>query len=70
MDIEQKIIKVEEAQNTILEAIDLLKSAELGEATGSYVIYHLEILASCEHSHLPKDINLDVVLNELKEEDD
>lgn len=58
-----------EAQEKLLEAIDLLRRAVNGHPTErntkAYIIDHLRIMASSDHSFLSRDKNLDEVIEEL-----
>ena len=61
----EKIDAVLEAQEKINEAIEILTYAELGSHVKAYIIDHLRIIASANHSFLSSDFNLDDVLAEL-----
>lgn len=65
--IQDKIELVVEAQEKIFEAIDLLKKARLTESQKTYIIDHLEIIASRDHGFISCNLNLDDVLESLRE---
>ena len=72
MDGDQRIEMLEEAQEKLYEARELIKIATEGtkhEAhTRMYLVNQLEIMTSDEHSFLSSDLNLDKVIEEIKEE--
>ena len=63
-----KIEQVMLAQILLNGCIDLLEDAKLGSNTEAYIIDHLKIMASSNHTFLSRDKNLDSVLKELEEE--
>ena len=65
------ILAVEEAQQQILEAVETLKQVQRhtqNEWARSYIISHLETVATSEHEWLSRDQNIDDWLSQLRNE--
>ena len=73
MDMAERIEKVREAQELLLEAIDLIaeavKETQYESHTKAYMIDHLKIMASSDHGFLTRDLNLDELINGLEDPD-
>ena len=72
MELKERIEMIEEAQEKMLDAIELVqkavKNTENERNTEAYWISHAKILASDNHGFLSKDKNLDTIIEELREE--
>ena len=72
MDGGDRITMLEEAQEKLHEARELIKTAvedtSCEDSTRTYLLAQLEILTSDEHSWLSNDLNIDKVIKEIKEE--
>ena len=65
-----KALAVEEAQEYIFQAIELLEQACKDDANAqAYIIDHLKILAGGGHGFLTKDMNLDDLKDRYSEEE-
>ena len=73
MTTEERIEKIDEAQEKMFEVITLLKQACVDDENAkAYLIDYLEIMASNDHFFLCRDLNLDKLreryLKEAEEE--
>ena len=69
---QQKLVrKLEKAQGHMQRAVDLLKDyvAETGdEYAKSYLLNHLIIMTSADHNFLSRDLNMDELVERVREE--
>ena len=72
MDLRERIEMLTEAQEKLLEARELIKEAvedtKCERNTKAYLIDQLEVLTTSEHCWLNDDLNIDKVIENLKEE--
>jgi len=62
---------LEEAQELIFQAIEILEPALAGNANAqAYLLDHLKILASNDHGFLSRDLNLSQLIDEYSGEDE
>ena len=68
MTKEEKIEKVEEAQESIREAISTLKEID-DQEVNTYIVAELKIMLDNEHGFMTSDTNLEEVKTRLEEEE-
>lgn len=65
-----KVLAVEEAQEALFQAIELLEQACKDDANAqAYIVDHLKILAGSGHGFLSRDMNLDDLKERYEEEE-
>jgi len=68
-DREDRIEMLREAQEKMVEAIELIEQAisdtKIQANTEAYLLDHLKIMASNGHGYLSKDLNMDDVIERL-----
>ena len=66
LTVDERIGKIEEAQELLQQAIELLRDADENDAHRRDIIANLEILCSSDHNWLSRDANLDGWIAELE----
>jgi len=68
---QEKIDKVEQAQDKLKEAIEILEEAVGDDGhTRAYLIDQIKTLTSSDHEFLCGDFNCDKLMEQLREDDD
>jgi len=74
MNYQDRISQIQEAQDLLNEAHQLIKDAIHGtgtqQYTKAYLLDHLQIMISSDHGFLSSDENLDKVIERLEEEEE